>query len=199
MSCGSLSQRATKAESVSKLWRHYSTPVLSVLGIVTWMAVKWTIALVAYANHGTLLDHLPRLPSKLVIAFVKDFLCSWCADLKPFWIYHVSKTTKIQSKHTPTQCELKWYTDKVQPNTWKTHHALNINTIVNTLRPKQNGRHFADDTFKRSFLNENMWISNKISLKFVPKVPINNIPALVQIMAWRRPGDKPLSEAMMVR
>ena len=27
---------------------------------------------------------------------------------------------------------------------------------------------------------------------------INNIPALVQIMAWRRPGDKPLSEPMMV-
>ena len=35
---------------------------------------------------------------------------------------------------------------------------------------------------------------NKISMKFVPKGPINNIPALVQIMAWRRPGDKPLSE-----
>ena len=29
--------------------------------------------------------------------------------------------------------------------------------------------------------------SIKISLKFVPKGPINNIPALVQIMAWRRP------------
>ena len=27
-----------------------------------------------------------------------------------------------------------------------------------------------------------------MSLKFVPKGPINNIPALVQIMAWRRPG-----------
>ena len=38
----------------------------------------------------------------------------------------------------------------------------------------------------------------KISLKFVPKGPIDNIPALVQIMAWRRPGDKPLSEPMMV-
>ena len=37
-----------------------------------------------------------------------------------------------------------------------------------------------------------------MSLKFVPKCPINNIPALVQIMAWRRPGDKPLSEPMMV-
>ena len=33
---------------------------------------------------------------------------------------------------------------------------------------------------------------------FVPKRPINNIPALGQIMAWRRPGDKPLSEPMIV-
>ena len=47
-------------------------------------------------------------------------------------------------------------------------------------------------------MNENEWISIKISLKFVPKGPINNIPALVQIMTWRRPGDKPLSEAMVV-
>ena len=68
----------------------------------------------------------------------------------------------------------------------------------NTLRPRQNGRHFTYDTFKRIFLNENFGISIKISLKFVPKGPINNIPALVQIMAWRRPGDKPLSESMMV-
>ena len=49
------------------------------------------------------------------------------------------------------------------------------------------------------FFNENVLISAKISLKFVPTDPINNIPALVQIMAWRRPGDKPLSEPMMVR
>ena len=35
-------------------------------------------------------------------------------------------------------------------------------------------------------------------LKFVPRGPINNIPALVQIMAWRQPGDKPLSEPMLV-
>ena len=49
------------------------------------------------------------------------------------------------------------------------------------------------------FLNENIWISIKISPKLVIKGPINNIPALVQIMAWRRPGDKPLSEPIMVR
>ena len=53
--------------------------------------------------------------------------------------------------------------------------------------------------FKWIFVNENVWIPNKISLKFVPQGPINNIQALVQIMAWRRPGDKPLSGPMMVR
>ena len=63
---------------------------------------------------------------------------------------------------------------------------------------EKNGRHFADDIFKRIFLNENIWIPVKISLKFVPKGSIYNIPALVQIMAWRRPGDKSLSEPMMV-
>ena len=48
------------------------------------------------------------------------------------------------------------------------------------------------------FWMKNVRISIKISLKFVPKGPINNKPALVQIMAWRRSGDKPLSEPMMV-
>ena len=64
----------------------------------------------------------------------------------------------------------------------------------NTLRVRQNGRHFPDDSFKWIFLNENVSISIKLSLKFVPNGPINNIQALDKIMAWHRPGDKPLSE-----
>ena len=70
--------------------------------------------------------------------------------------------------------------------------------LFNTLRPWQNGRHFADDIFTRIFVNENLWIPIKISLKFVPRGSINNMPALIRIMAWCRPGDKPLSEPMMV-
>ena len=69
---------------------------------------------------------------------------------------------------------------------------------LHALRPRQNCRQFADDIFKCVFLNENVWISLKISLKFVPKVRIDNIPALVQILACRRPGDKLLSEPVMV-
>ena len=67
----------------------------------------------------------------------------------------------------------------------------------NTLRLRQNGRHFPDDIFKWIFINENVSVLIKISLKFVPGL-INNIPALVQIMAWRRPGDDPLSEPICV-
>ena len=69
---------------------------------------------------------------------------------------------------------------------------------LTTLRPRQNGRQFPDDIFKCIFLNENAWIHIKNSLKFVPKSLINKIPALVQMMAWRRLGDKPSSEPMMV-
>ena len=72
-----------------------------------------------------------------------------------------------------------------------------LTSKINTLRPRQNGRQFPKDNFKRIFVYENVNISIKISLKFVPKGLINNITALVQIMAWRQLGDKPLSEPLM--
>ena len=77
--------------------------------------------------------------------------------------------------------------------------ALEIVIVtINTLRPRQDGRHFPENILKCIFLNENVWISLTISLKCVRKVRINNIPSLVEIMAWRQPGYKPLSETMMV-
>ena len=47
------------------------------------------------------------------------------------------------------------------------------------------------------FLNVKFCILIQISLKNVPKGPIDNNQALVQIMAWRWIGDKPLSEPML--
>ena len=66
--------------------------------------------------------------------------------------------------------------------------AMFWSTVINTLRPKQNGRYFPNDTLKCSSLNQNVSIWIKISFKFVPKGPINNISALVQIKAWYRSG-----------
>ena len=87
-------------------------------------------------------------------------------------------------------CQQPWY--------WLCWTRIIRSLHVNTLRSRQNGRHFADDIFKRIFFNENVWISIQISLKFIPKGSINKIPALFQVMAWRRSGDKPLFEPMMV-
>ena len=76
----------------------------------------------------------------------------------------------------------------------QSHISVIVVVFFNTLRPWQNGRHFPDDIF----VNDNFGISMDISLKFVPRGQINNSPALVQIMARCRPGDKPLSEPMMI-
>ena len=67
-----------------------------------------------------------------------------------------------------------------------------------TLRPGQNGRHFADDIFRLIFLYKNVCILIKISQNFVLSGPIKNDTALFQIMARRLTGDEPLSEPMMV-
>ena len=83
------------------------------------------------------------------------------------------------------------------PYFYRISHSQRNTVPFNTLRLKQNGRHFTDDIFKCILLNENVLISMKISLKFVPQGPINNTPALILIMAWRRTDDKPLSEPMM--
>ena len=56
-----------------------------------------------------------------------------------------------------------------------------------------------DNIFKCIFLNENNRILFEISLQFVPVSPIDNKPALVQVMAWRRTGDKPLPEPMLTQ
>ena len=63
-------------------------------------------------------------------------------------------------------------------------HCIFFVQLTHSGRPRQNGRYFPDDILKCIFLNENVWISIRISQKFVPSGPINDIPALVQIMAY---------------
>ena len=115
--------------------------------------------------------------------FRKNSEISWKVEKDVMMVFSVLLLFKLFKFHTVDN-NLTEYINLLQP--------------FNILRPGQNGRHFADDIFKRIFLNENIWITIKISLKFVPKGSMNNIPALVQKMAWRRPGDKPLFEPMMV-
>ena len=69
--------------------------------------------------------------------------------------------------------------------------------LFNSSPPGQNGCHFTDNIFKRIFLNENVRFSIQFSLKFVPKGPVDSKSALVQVMACRLSGAKPLPEPML--
>ena len=55
------------------------------------------------------------------------------------------------------------------------------------------------DIFKSIFVNENDLIRIEISLKFVLRCPVDNMPELVQVMAWHRSGDKPLPDTKLTQ
>ena len=70
---------------------------------------------------------------------------------------------------------------------------------VNSTPSGKNGRYFADDSFGCIFMNEKFLILIRISLMFVSKGPIDNKAVLVQVMAWRRTSDKPLSGPLLTQ
>ena len=111
-------------------------------------------------------------------------------------LYELSTVVPSTPREAPVTITSNWSL----PMAWRLCGTMPYQ-VINTLRPRQNGwppfrrRHFQT----HFFLYENVWISIEIPLNFVPKAPINNIPVLVKIMAWRRPGDEQFSEPMMVR
>ena len=72
-------------------------------------------------------------------------------------------------------------------------------TFINSSPMDKMAAILADNKFKCIFLNENDRILIRISLKCVPMSPIDNKPVLVQVMAWRQKGDKPLPELMLIK
>ena len=48
-----------------------------------------------------------------------------------------------------------------------TSHTDNFCRHLKSLRPRKNGRYFTDEIFKWNLVNQSVWISNKILVKFV--------------------------------
>ena len=109
----------------------------------------------------------------------------WLINLPVYWLK--SGVPEITNQTDGLLGSIPCNTYNKQPLAW-----------INSLRLSRNRRYLADDIFKCISLTENVLISIKISLKFITKCQINIIPALVQILAWRRPGVKPLYEPMMI-
>ena len=169
--------------------------------------ISWSherlILIMRISVHGKTIFHIETRSS---VFWTMDLICTWII----FRIFNYHSVYRLSQWEEALLCNA--FTLIINNtvdlcDTYKIYNATSCLSIFflssvmccfNSLRPRQDGRHFPDDIFKCIFLNENVWISIKISLKFVSKGSINNIAALVQIMAWRRPGDKPLSEPMMV-
>ena len=70
--------------------------------------------------------------------------------------------------------------------------------LFDTLKPRQNGRQFVNFIFKFIYMCENYCISIQILLKLIPRGPIYNKRALVQIITCHWTGHKPSSESMII-
>ena len=147
-------------------------------------AVNWTIIEIHGLCFASVYNHWNR---------------TW--NILPGNVSNSTNYTPRSSRNKRRPVTVQFVLDRLSTNkkSWAKLCWSILSSCLNTMRPIQNGRHFPDDIFKWICLNENIWISINTSLKFVPMGPINNICTLVQVMAWRRPGDKPLSEPMMVR
>ena len=108
------------------------------------------------------------------------------------YIYIYTKNASVHHPYFPP------YADKNRSGSIYSAGPL-FTEVINSSPPGQNGRHFADDILRCIFLNENDNIPIGISLKLVPRGPVNNKSALIQVMAWRRTGDKPLPEPVMTQ
>ena len=155
---------------------------------------------------------MPIFPRKLIVSYQNQ--CNLClstvlitnltSTASCLFIYYEFSSINITTRvylTSPRRCQLSLWLAGYQflISTWYTCvYAFIENANAPSFKsPRGHDRHFTDDIFRCIFMNENVWISIKISPMFVPKGPINNIPALVYTMAWCRPGERPLSEAMV--
>ena len=148
--------------------------------------------------ENNLIGHFEISPWNESNTFMNYECCNHCNRFFPYQPCFLAKSLVPSLLRTldvvtqPVLDSLRWYLVPTR------EPAFAFRVIFITLRPRQKDRHFANDIFKCASLNESFWLSNKISLKYVPYGEIDNTAALFQIMDWHRTGDKPLSEAILV-
>ena len=179
--------------NITLIMTHHTLPATTqvkwecIPNYLTYTFSEFWISLTKESTNVVLVHPFQTYASVLRLYFICWLVKTMCQDFSALW----EKLIFIYVLDIGTEFDLIF---QVNPTSVRVENLPRLNS----LRPRLNRRPFADDIFKCIFLNENEWILPRISLKYVSKVRINNILALVQIMAWRRPGDKPLSEPMMV-
>ena len=156
----------TLFKTVQIIWRTGTSrcPILK-WAALTWLKIRHldsstTLSCVLYSTPCCTLLHISHLSPFIAIRMTRRQV--WLARR------HDMTTNTDQISKTREICR--------KINTSRMFWVL---ILIDTSKPRQNSRRFPDDNFKCIFLNENTWIAIKISLKFVHKGPIGNIPALI--------------------
>ena len=159
-------------------------------------AITWTN--VDFLSIGPLGTNFSEIWIKIQnFSFVKMHLKISFVNWRPFCPGGVNWTLGNKFQWNVNENGTIFIGDNAFENDCKISPFLSRLQCVNSSPPGQNGCHFSYYAFKCIFMKEKFCILIPISLKFVPKGAINSKLALVQVVAWRRTGDKPLPELML--
>ena len=130
---------------------------------------------------------ISRIPWTKLVATPQATLLGTMSEWKSLNFDKVNDLVKIKtSSFQKCSIWLLFYGVLLTTLLWRCISWVLVRIDLNLLRPRQNGLHFADDIFKCIFFNENLGILIKISLKFVPAGPMNNLITLVWMMTLSR-------------
>ena len=131
-----------------------------------------------------------------------DLIHTFAESLNKYYLMMVTRFRDSDLIHTSAEgLNIYYLIMFTSSHQWKINECCLTPVLrtINTLRPKQNVRHFADDIFRCILFNKNGSVSIKIQLTLIPNGIIDNTSALVQVMGWHWTGDKPLPEPMMTQ
>ena len=137
----------------------------------------------------------------IIIENIAPEMCT-CFCYALFYYAYIISFCWIHYTYSYTYSEPEWHLFCVGGRQRKVHEIICVLMSIPYLTHlplNKMADTFADDIFKRIFLNENVGISIQISPKFVPSGANDNKSELVQVMDWCQTGDKPLPEQMRTR
>ena len=122
-----------------------------------------------------------------------------------WWNFHHWLHWKLPCWQLPVQSVIEISSQLTFPFQWRcgvslmaNHHCF-LCFHLNTSPPRQNGCYFTADIFKCIFMNKNFVFRFKSHWNLFLRAQFNNKSVLLQVMAWCRIGDKPLSQPMITQ
>ena len=122
--------------------------------------------------------------------------CNFWSTLQELMRYTLEDLQNLWEVAASHSAQRQAWIDALDKKLSELEKARMVQVGFGTMRPGQDGWHFAGNIFKCLFLNENFCL---LIFNLLPLGSIDNMSYVVQVLAWRWTGSKPLSELMMTK